>query len=33
VATDDGASHEVVVVTGDDIDGVGDLGIQGTINL
>ena len=32
-ATDDGTSHEVVVVTDDNIDGVGDLGVQGTINL
>jgi len=31
--TDDGTSHEVVVVTDNDIDGIGDLGVQGTIDL
>ena len=30
-ATDDGDQNDVVVITDDDIDGVGDAGVQGTI--
>jgi hypothetical protein len=33
LATDDGDQNDVVVINNDDIDGVGDLGVQGTIDL